>query len=152
MEVIIERLKKKGIVLTHQRLAVLRSLEGDNSHPTADDIYKKVKKKYPTISPATVYTSLEVLRQAGEIQELTIRREKVIFDSNPEPHHHFFCQKCNRIIDINIGCSEAEKGWIDGHKISGVQAYFYGICSDCLKEDISMNEQNEGIQPGSSND
>ncbi len=135
MERIIERLKKKGVVLTPQRLAVVDFLEGNTTHPTADEIYGKLRKRYPTISQATVYTSLEVLKQAGEIQELTIRREKVCFDPNPKPHHHFFCRECQRVLDVEIGCPVAQKGWIEKHKVEEVQAYFYGVCSGCLKKE-----------------
>ncbi len=132
MEKIIARLKKKGVVLTPQRLAVAKLLEGTVTHPTADEIYRKLRKRYPTISQATVYTSLEILKQAGEIQELTIRKEKTCFDPNPRSHHHFSCRQCKKIFDIEISCPVAEKEWLDGHKVEEVQAYFYGICADCL--------------------
>ncbi len=140
MERVIERLRKKDVVLTPQRLAVAEFLEGNTAHPTADDVYRKLRRKYPTISRATVYTSLEVLRQAGEIQELTIRKEEVCFDSDPTPHHHFFCRRCKRVLDVHIGCPVARKGWVDGHKIDGVQVYFYGVCSRCLKSGRSGME------------
>jgi len=130
----IERLKRKGVVVTLQRLAVLEFLKGNNNHPTVEEIYRNLKKKYPTLSQATVYTSLQVLRKAGEIQELSILKEKTCFDSNPKPHHHFYCQECKRVLDIEISCPVAEKGWIDGHKVKEVQGYFYGICSRCLKK------------------
>ena len=134
MQNTVERLKEKGIVPTPQRLAVAEFLEDNTAHPTADEIYRKLRKKYPTISQATVYTSLEVLKQAGEIIELTIRREKVCFDPNTQPHHHFFCRKCNRVLDIEISCPTAEKEQVDGHRIEEVQGYFYGVCSYCIKK------------------
>ena len=135
MKRIIDRLKKKGVVLTPQRLAVVDFLRGSTTHPTVDDVYHKLKIRYPTISQATVYSSLEVLRQIGEIQELTIRKEKVCFDPNPKPHHHFFCRECKKVFDIEISCPVAQRGRIDGHKVEEVQAYFYGICSNCLKKE-----------------
>ncbi len=130
----IERLKRKGVVTTLQRLAVLEFLQGNNNHPTVEEIYHNLKKKYPTLSQATVYSSLQVLRRAGEIQELSILKEKTCFDPNPKPHYHFYCQECKRVLDIKLHCPVAEKGYIDGHKINEVQVYFYGICSRCLKK------------------
>jgi len=130
----IEKLKRKGVVITIQRLAVLEFLESNTHHPTVEEIYRNLKKKYPTLSQATIYTSLQVLRKAGEIQELSILKEKTCFDPNPKPHHHFYCQECKKIFDIEISCPVAEKGWIDGHKVKEVQAYFYGICGHCLKK------------------
>jgi len=129
----IKRLRKKGVVITLQRLAVLHYLEDNKTHPTVEEIYRNLKKKYPILSKATVYNSLQVLRKAGEIQELNIRKDKTCFDYNSKPHHHFYCQECKRILDIRINCPVIEKGWVDGHKVEQVQAYFYGICSYCLK-------------------
>ncbi|MEK7814270.1 MAG: Fur family transcriptional regulator [Candidatus Desantisbacteria bacterium] len=130
----IERLKKKGVVLTIQRLAVLELLENACTHPTVDDIYKALKEKYPTISQATVYSTLELLRDAGEIQELSIHRDKACFDPNPKMHHHFFCRQCEKIIDIDIECPVSKQGEFNGNKVEEVQAYLYGVCVDCLKK------------------
>ena len=134
MDNIIDRLKKKGVVLTPQRLAVAKFLDGNFTYPSVDEIYTKLKKIYPTISLATIYNSLEALKAAGEIQELTIRRDKVCFDPDPRPHHHFYCNNCERVLDINICCSTLEKGYVFGNKIEEVQAYFYGTCKDCLEK------------------
>ncbi len=128
----IERLKKKGVVLTLQRLAVLKILK-DKVHATAEDIYQKLEKKYPTISRATIYSCLDALKQAGEIQEFTIRKEMSHFDFDSHPHHHFLCRKCGKIFNVEISCPIAKKGDVDGHQVEEVQAYFYGICSGCLK-------------------
>lgn len=130
----IKRLREKGVVITLQRLAILQYLENNKTHPSVEEIYRSLKKKYPILSKATVYTSLQVLRKAGEIQELSIRKDKTCFDSDPKPHHHFYCQECRRVLDIEISCPLAKKGWIDGHKVKQVQGYFYGICSRCLKK------------------
>jgi Fur family peroxide stress response transcriptional regulator len=130
----IERLKRKGVVMTLQRLAILDFLEGTTTHPTVEEIYRNLKKKYPTLSQATIYTSLQVFRKAGEIQELSIRKGKTCFDPNPKPHHHFYCQECKKVLDIEISCPVSEKGWVNGHKVKELQAYFYGTCRYCLKK------------------
>jgi Fur family peroxide stress response transcriptional regulator len=147
---IVERLRVKGVVLTPQRLAVVEFLKKTTSHPTVEDIYKKLKKKYPTMSQATVYTTMELLLKIGEVRKLTIRKNKACFDPNPKPHHHFFCQRCGRIFDIEVSCPISKVGSIEnsnkahcpvlkttitqGHKVEGVRAYLYGICASCLKE------------------
>ena len=120
--------------MTLQRLAVLEFLENSAAHPTVEEIYTGLKKKYPTLSQATVYTSLQILERAGEIQELSIRKGKICFDPNPKPHHHFYCEKCKKILDINIDCPVAGKQWMEGHKVRDVQSYLYGTCSCCLKK------------------
>lgn len=147
---VIERLRIRGVVLTPQRLAVVEFLKKTTMHPTADDIYRKLKKKYPTMSQATVYTTLELLLKIGEVRRLAIRKDKACFDPNPTPHHHFLCQRCGRILDIEVSCPISKAGGtkeyeeIDcpvfkaaveqGHNVKGVRAYLYGICASCLKE------------------
>lgn len=133
MEERVQRLKKKGIVLTIQRLAVLELLEGSSDHPTVEAIHKRLVKIYPTLSLATVYNTLEMLKQAGEIQELNIGKKRC-FDPVPEPHHHFYCWVCERILDVEINCPIVQKGYIDSHKIERVQAIFYGVCAECRKK------------------
>ncbi len=129
----IERLKKNGVVLTIQRLAILELLENTSAHPTVDEIYKALQKKYPAISQATVYSTLELLRNAGEIQQLCIHRDKACFDPNPRMHHHFYCRRCEKIFDINVECPVSKQGAFNGNRIEEVQAYLYGVCVDCLK-------------------
>lgn len=130
----IERLKRKGVVLTIQRIGVLEILHNSPNHPTAEEIHKKLLEKYPTLSLATVYNTLQILKQAGEIQELNIGKEKR-FDPIPGPHHHFYCRVCERIIDVEIACPVLDKGYVDNHKIENVQAVFFGICADCQKKE-----------------
>lgn len=132
---LVERLREKGVVLTPQRLAVVEFLKKADTHPTADDIYKKLKKRYPTMSQATVYSTLELLKKIGEIQELYIRKDKACFDPRPDPHHHFLCRRCGKIFDIEVNCPIFAAGSIEGHKVEEVQAYLYGICASCLKKD-----------------
>lgn len=131
----IERLKKKGIAPTIQRLVVLEYLEESTTHPTVEEIYEALKGQYPTFSKATVYNTLQVLTQAGLIQELTIEKEKAHYDPRSDIHHHFFCRRCHQIYDVEIDCAVAKRGMIDGHKIEMVQAYFYGLCAQCQKEE-----------------
>ncbi len=129
----VERLKRRGVVLTLQRLAVLKELAKD-MHATAEDIYRELVKRYPTISRATIYSSLDALKQSGEIQELTIRRDTNSYDFDPSNHHHFLCRDCGKIYDVEIKCPVAEKERVKGHRVDDVQAYFYGVCRSCIEK------------------
>ena len=126
-------LNKKGCTLTIQRHAVLEYLYENRTHPTVEEIYYSLKEKFSAISKATVYNTLELLKNYGLIQEITIEKRKLHFDYEVKPHHHFFCHKCNHIYDVDVeGCPLAGKKMIDGHKIEELRPYIIGTCSKCL--------------------
>ncbi len=129
-------LNKKGITLTIQRHAVLEYLYENRTHPTVEKIYHSLKEKFSTISKATIYNTLELLKNHGLIQEITIEKRKLRFDYEVKPHHHFFCHKCNRVYDVDVaGCPLAEKKMIDEHKIEELRPYIIGTCSKCLQKE-----------------
>jgi len=130
---VVARLKEAGLKLTPQRLALIKILKNNKNHPSADMIYRELKKKYPMVSFSTVYNILNVLKKIGEIEQLAITENKVSYDPNTDPHHHFLCEKCNQIQDIYHDFRiPAEK--IRTHRVKKHQIYFYGICSRCLKK------------------
>ena len=127
-----DRYRGMGLKLTPQRLAILHYLEGNTEHPSADDIFRTVSKKYPTMSLATVYNTLEALRQRGHLRELTIDPSKKRFDPNPKAHNHLICVRCKKTVDIHteikISVSSRESS---GFEIIGHHIEFYGICGQC---------------------
>jgi len=134
-------LKQKNIKITHQRLAILKYLDEHHNHPTAFDIYTKLKERYPSLSKTTVYNSLDILQKYGIITALTICGSEHRYDINEGMHHHFLCKRCGRIIDIDIKCPNIEKVKSYGHEIEEVHGYFKGICKNCInKNDVKKNE------------
>jgi Fur family peroxide stress response transcriptional regulator len=129
-----EKYRESGLKLTPQRLAILEYLDGNKEHPSAEDIYKAVSKKFPTMSLATVYNTLMTLKQRGLVKELTMDPVKMRFDPQPAPHHHLICTDCRKIIDIHakfkISLPEVED---KGFEIIGNHIEFYGRCSHCRK-------------------
>jgi Fur family peroxide stress response transcriptional regulator len=141
MKEILERLRQKGVTLTPQRMAIAEFVSKSTDHPTVDDIHQAIHKRYPTMSVATVYSTLELLKEFGEVQELSIRkRGKACFDPNPELHHHLLCRRCGKIVHIDFAhpsdCPLITREGIKGCRIEEVQAYLYGVCSECLKEEV----------------
>jgi len=121
--------------MTPQRLAILAYLEDNIDHPSADDIYKAILKIFPTISFATVYNTLESLKNRGSVSELTIDPVKKRFDPNPESHHHLICTKCSKILDIHIDYElQVPHRNKHGFEITGNHIEFYGICPKCKGE------------------
>src|SRR3989304_1635647 len=96
----------------------------------------------PIVSFATVYNTLEALRDKGEIQEITIDPLKKHYDPNPKPHHHIICVKCNKIGDVFEDYSEALRlpyHITDKFKPVGNHIDFYGICRECQKKEKRRN-------------
>jgi len=129
-------LKKLGLKLTPQRLAILNLLEGNTKHPSAEDIYNELKPQYPSLSLATVYNTLEVLVKAGEVHEIRIKAGKRCFDPNPIPHGHFLCRICESVFDLDIKPLEIQTPCsIKGYLLEDYMIYFYGICPECQEGD-----------------
>ena len=127
-----EKYRDSGLKLTPQRLAILEYLDGNKEHPSAEDVYKAVSRKFPTMSLATVYNTLMTLKQRGLVKELTMDPLRMRFDPQPTPHHHLICMDCRKIIDIQsrfkINLPEMEQ---EGFEIVGNHIEFYGRCSKC---------------------
>jgi Fur family peroxide stress response transcriptional regulator len=129
---IYNKYKKCGLKLTPQRLAILDYLEGNKDHPSADDIYKAVQKAFPTMSFATVYSTLETLKQRGMLAELTIDPAKKRFDPNTEKHHHLICTGCRKVVDVHRDfCLDLPAGVADDFEVTGNHIEFYGTCPAC---------------------
>ena len=120
---------------SRQREAVLVYLRSTKSHPTAEQIYQEIRKQFPKISLGTVYRNLNLLVDHGEIMQVSCGDGVEHFDAMTEPHNHFICRHCGRVLDLeftsdydmNSAADEKFPGKIEGHEI-----YFYGICEDCL--------------------
>lgn len=129
-----EKYRNLGFKLTPQRLAVLEYLDGNTTHPSAEDVYNAVAEKFPTMSFATVYNTLETLKQHGKLIELTSDPYKKRFDPSTEPHHHLICTECRRIVDVHqsykLSVPDRETS---GFEITGSHIEFYGICPSCRK-------------------
>ena len=127
-----EKYRSLQIKLTPQRLAILSFLDGNKTHPSAEDIYKAVIKQFPTMSFATVYNTLEALKNKGNVQELKIDSAKKRYDPDISRHHHLICIKCKSIADIQkdfkISLSE---DLTHGFDLLGNRIEFYGICQTC---------------------
>lgn len=119
--------------LTNQKKIILDYLKKVKSHPSAEIIYKNVKKKLPCISLATVYRILDNFKKSGEILEITCSCQNR-YDGDLSPHAHFFCQKCNQLFDIfslKDECRLLKNKKIKIGKINYYQIYFYGQCKKC---------------------
>ena len=135
----VKLLKENTIKITPQRLIILKFLDENRTHPTVDEIYSELKEKNPSLSKTTVYNSLEILKKHGIIQALTISSSESRYDYKKEMHHHFLCEKCGNIIDIDIECPNIKKIREHGHQVDEIHGYFKGICKVCVKREENKN-------------
>ena len=139
-DLIVAELKEIGLKVTPQRHAILKILNQNWTHPSAETIYRELLTKFPRISFATVYNTLSKLAAAEKIQELNIDPQKKRFDPYLAPHHHFYCRVCRKVFDIvrevpvpvNINPTYREN--VNGHQVDAIQVNFKGVCKDCRKK------------------
>ena len=130
------KLKELGLKITPQRLAILDFLDGNTSHPAAIDIYRNLKKKYPSMSMATVYNTVDVLAKNGMLLELPITKDKLNYDPDTSAHDHAFCSRCGKIFDIFPDKAaipaEPQSVALEGFNVVSVRKVYYVECKDCI--------------------
>lgn len=130
-------LHQAGLRVTPQRVAICQLLANTETHPTANDIFLELKDKYPYLSLATIYNTLDVLVGMGAVNALgSIGDDKVHFDGNTSPHINLACIKCHKIVDLHtkeINQLNTEINQRSGFKVLGSRVLYYGICPDCQK-------------------
>jgi Fur family transcriptional regulator, peroxide stress response regulator len=134
LNIITEKLRKAKLKITPQRMAILSELADNNDHPTADAIYQKTKQKLPNISFDTVNRTLITFAQSGVIKVTEGQSGAKRYDPRIEPHHHFHCIKCNRIIDFRnkeYDQIELPENITSKHQVLGQKIVLDGICQDC---------------------
>jgi Fe2+ or Zn2+ uptake regulation protein len=93
-------LRKHGIQPSAQRIAVAEYVLDTLDHPSADQVWDRVRRRFPTLSRATVYNTLNLFVRKGLLRELVLAEGRVVFDPKVEPHHHFIDERTGRIHDV----------------------------------------------------
>jgi Fur family peroxide stress response transcriptional regulator len=124
-----------GVKATHQRIEIYREVLGAEHHPDAEAVYNGVRRRVPTVSLDTVYRTLWLLSGLGLIGTLGQPRERVRFDPNTAPHHHFICTSCGEAIDFTsaefdalaVPAAAAQLGHVQNAHVE-----LRGVCNDCV--------------------
>lgn len=137
LEAFQERCKQHGLRVTPQRLEVYRALVEMSSHPTAEDVYSKVRQTLPNISFDTVNRTLLTLSEIGAAFIVEGTGQPRRFDGGLEDHQHFRCIRCGRIADFH------HKAFDDitippeldaSFQVLRKTVYFEGLCDHCVNE------------------
>ena len=135
LDEMITALKAKDFRLTPQRIAVLKILAHSAEHPTVEQIYRKVRTDFPTTSLATVYKTVTLLKQLGQIRELGFGDSGSRYDGiRPEPHPHLICLECDKILDPQLASIDQMTQQLTqdtGFQITNHRLDFFGICPEC---------------------
>jgi Fur family peroxide stress response transcriptional regulator len=131
---IIDILRKNGYKATPQRIAICRFALQSRDHPTAQRIYDEVKKVHQTVSLATVYKTLQILKEHGLVQELDLPESQARFDSYVAPHINLICMRCGSIQDFDDSAAREMVERVAAKAEftrTGQRLDIYGVCKTC---------------------
>lgn len=117
---------------SRQREMVLNFVKESHTHPTAEEVYQKLKQVCPTLSRGTVYRNLKLLVQEGALERIACSVER--YDGDTNPHAHFRCEQCGRVHDLEIPYEvemDQQAAQQMGVTIRKHDLIFCGICSTC---------------------
>ena len=131
----VERLRQRQCRMTPQRVALLRLLATSEGHPSAAQLFDRLREQFPTTSLATVYKTLTLLDDMGEVLELGFGDEGSRYDgNNPHPHPHLICIRCHRIADAGPELTDTLTRQVaqeSGFRLVSHRLDFYGLCPEC---------------------
>ena len=139
-DTIVKNLRKNNHKLTPQRLAIVKILSRSEGHPSVEKIYEHLQDNFPTMSLATVYRNVMLMKSLGEVLEIGFPDGSNRYDGNkPYTHPHVICIKCKKIVDLNLDSlieMKKEVALETNFKILNHRLDFFGICSNCVAEKV----------------
>jgi Fur family peroxide stress response transcriptional regulator len=131
----VAKLRAQNMRITPQRLAILSILAASEGHPSIEDIYDRLKVDFPTMSIATIYKTMTLLKELNEVLELGFPEGVNRYDgSKPYPHPHVICLKCKKIMDPELGSLQhliEVAGKETSFRIFSHRLDFFGLCPEC---------------------
>jgi Fur family peroxide stress response transcriptional regulator len=130
---LVEAFQSVALRSTAQRYAVLEFLVRHPVHATAEEIFHAVNRNDPRASRATVYNSLHSLAKAGLVREVVSDGKAARFDANLHRHHHFVCDRCCEVEDIDWFDIPPAAGRtaLGNRAVRNYEIVFRGICRSC---------------------
>ena len=128
-------LRKHGVQVTAQRLAVLRAVSG-RPHCTADDVVEYVRAEIGAISRQAVYDALGILAQTAIIRRIQPAGSPARYEDRVgDNHHHLICRRCGKTVDVDCAvgatpCLTAADA--SGYEIDEAEVIYWGTCPECL--------------------
>ena len=147
------RCRETGVRLTPQRVEVYRELASTEEHPDVETIFRRIRRRMPTVSRDTVYRTLCTLEEMGLVSRVGILSGPARFDANTEAHHHFVCRKCGLVRDF---CSDRldrlshPPGVRRWGSVESMHLQVRGVCADCAGRGARQDpvESKKGTREG----
>jgi Fur family transcriptional regulator, peroxide stress response regulator len=130
-------LRDANLKVTPQRTAILSFLRESKEHPGVEKVHRAILERYPSVSLATIYKTLELFREKGLIQEVSVSARKTGYDGNICFHPHLVCKSCHKIEDMPDPSTKLPEDYVReatekyGYEINNEQLYLYGLCPEC---------------------
>jgi Fur family ferric uptake transcriptional regulator len=121
---------------TIQRSTILGAVKAGKDHPTAEQVYARIRRRLPRVSLGTVYRNLSFLNHLGLIRRIDLPGEPARFDGDVTRHDHVCCSRCGRIQDVTLPGGDELEEWVaerTGYEVTDHSAQFVGRCPDCIK-------------------
>ncbi len=125
-------LRENGIKVTPQRLSIVEELYGQ-VHLSVDELYDAIKKKFPSISLATVYKNINAMLEKNFILEVKIPNQKSKYELTKESHSHVLCETCGKVEDIlvDLGDIAQKAANLTHYQIHDDALVLSGVCPSC---------------------
>jgi len=121
-------------------MAIVKILAESEDHPSVENIHVQITKNFPTMSLATVYRNIILIKSLGEVLELGFPDGSNRYDGNkPYPHPHVVCIKCKKIVDPDLDSLDEMKKEVaveTDFTILNHRLDFFGICRNCMAEKV----------------
>jgi Fur family peroxide stress response transcriptional regulator len=134
----VRQCKAVGLNVTPQRLAIYGALVGDETHPSPDTVFRRVRASHPTISRATVYKTLDTFERHGIVSRLTPLHETVRYDPMTSQHHHIICVRCKKVVNLSneeLKVVQIPPRVSRQNKVLGYSVHFNVLCASCRERE-----------------
>ena len=125
-------LKEHHLKVTPQRLGILEVMQSAG-HISIDELYLHVKKRFSSISQATLYKNIHAMIESALIKEVKVPTQKVKYEIIKEPHAHLYCKRCHSVEDIAIESDKLTEciDMVQHFSIEESEVVFSGVCKAC---------------------
>lgn len=130
----------KGYRKTNQRAMILSIVQEAEAHLTAGEIFERVRQRDPRVAYGTVYRTLHLLAQHGEVQELSFADQSSRYDARVDRHDHVYCTACGLLVDVDVPVALIARHVAEeqsGFAVANHHTVFAGVCPECRSHRVA---------------